>query len=833
MSALKKILVRFKTKELFNERLALNEIPETSICFIEDTKEIWTHGQFYATSNEEVFISNGDEPTEDQEMWIDLSEDSPPLGIDLSEYVKKDGINNVTIRQGTGTTRRAVYDFNGLKIIPGDFANNTNGLFWKSQDDSTIVGGIGAVTNGDNSNDFSAYMTWGPNMGATSNSLLVGQNVFKYKDVNVTLSDGSVPFASYAVIQNDSNKWISFKSADGTEVGYIGYMKSTTDGDGMWLRNQNTGNTLRLLDDGRFTYKGNDIWHAGNDGEGSGLDADTLDGYHINNYQTGGWTDITTFKYENNIVTHPWIKLIDVSNLSHGQQVEIELDSLGESNFVDDFRCFIKYGYFHSADNDCSRNVTISGANIGPLIPKYKLDESNNLWIRIESAWNVSSAFRIIRWVKTKYEVTSVEYKWDGEPEGGSKIMTQFGGIRFSVNSSGSRYEYTYQDLTLEEKFTYWYENNENQSTTTCNRGGNRNVIESLRSKFKRCIAKPYGDDAALISFCNESNSNMWPDGSQVTIDGGRKENRMTYFPRYYHKTVEMSSGVWRTYISEMQLDDDYIEEPEMLLSTFEAYNNNGVLYSGSGLTSTANQTIVTFVTQAKANGPLWGIGDYRSHATIARMFCAYYGTTNISTANSSIPCSGGTKRYNYGKTGGTLSLGNVDGKAAVSDDTGYYSTNFLGLEDCYYSKWEFVQGVNVLSGKWVVYDGGSFPDKDVTDLEAAGATNIRIAGNAPYNASAIGSGWIKKISHGRYGDVVPTELGGSDSTYYADYYWYNTGNRMMLRSGYSDAGSHCGVFFAHALSVSSSLDTHVGSRLAFYGKIVVVDSDDFKKTQA
>lgn len=387
-------------------------------------------------------------------------------------------------------------------------------------------------------------------------------------------------------------------------------------------------------------------------------------------------------------------------------------------------------------------------------------------------------------------------------------------------------------EVDIESTMAYWYENNENQSTTVLNTGGNRDVIESLRSKFKRCIAKPYGEDAALISFCNETNSNVWPDGSQMNIDGGRKENRMTYFPKYYHKTVEMSSGVWRTYISEMQLDDDYIEEPEMLLSTFEAFNNNGVLYSGSGVTSTASQTIATFVTQAKANGPLWGIGDYRSHATIARMFCAYYGNTNISTSNSSIPCSGGTKRWDQGKTGGTLSLGNADGKAPVNGDTGYYSTNFLGLEDCYYSKWEFVQGVNVLSGKWVVYDGGSFPNKDVADLEAAGATNIRIAGNAVYNASTNGSGWTKKISHGRYGDVVPTEIGGSDSTYYADYYWYNTGNRIVLRSGLSGHGSRCGVFVAFATDPSSVSWTDVGSRLAFYGKIVVVDSDDFKKTQ-
>lgn len=101
-----------------------------------------------------------------------------------------------------------------------------------------------------------------------------------------------------------------------------------------------------------------------------------------------------------------------------------------------------------------------------------------------------------------------------------------------------------------------------------------------------------------------------------------------------------------------------------MLLSTFEAYTNtDGTLMSVWGVASTASQTMATFISQAKSNGPLWSIGDYRSHATIARMFCAYYKTTNISTSNSAIPCSGGTKRYNYGVTGATITLGNRDGK--------------------------------------------------------------------------------------------------------------------------------------------------------------------------
>lgn len=419
--------------------------------------------------------------------------------------------------------------------------------------------------------------------------------------------------------------------------------------------------------------------------------------------------------------------------------------------------------------------------------------------------------------------------------------VTGTGNVITTVTKNGTKIAFakgiTAVDTSnLEDTLAYWYENNENASSTTCLTGGNRNVIESLRSKFKRCIAKPYGDDAALISYCNEENSANWPDGSVIDIDLSRKENRMVYFPKYYHKTVERSPGIWRTYISEQQIDSDYIEEPEMLLSTFEAYTNtDGTLMSVWGVEPTASQTMATFISQAKSNGPLWSIGDYRSHATIARMFCAYYKTTNISTSNSAIPCSGGTKRYDYGLTGATILLGNVDGKVAVTNDTGYYSTNFLGLEDCYYSKWEFVQGINILKGKYVVYDGGSFPDKDVAELEAAGATNIRVVGYEPDPAAtAAYNGWIKAVAQGKYGDVVPTAHGGSETTYYSDYSWFNpTANRIFLRSGRSDDGSRCGVFLACANDASSASWSNVGARLAFYGKIVVVDSDTFKKMQA
>lgn len=60
--------------------------------------------------------------------------------------------------------------------------------------------------------------------------------------------------------QNSANGYISFGTNDGTVLGRAGT--------------------------GALTYGGNTVWHAGNDGTGSGLDADLLDGNHASAFAT-------------------------------------------------------------------------------------------------------------------------------------------------------------------------------------------------------------------------------------------------------------------------------------------------------------------------------------------------------------------------------------------------------------------------------------------------------------------------------------------------------------------------------------------------------------------
>lgn len=769
--------------------LSTNDYSNADKNKVDNLNSYVTSGSFTQDANNAAITLNIKDPVTDnnsnQVLTINKATTTTAGVMSAADKTKLDGLSNYddsTITQDITNIKA-----NKLETIEVTGTGNVITTATKNGTKIAFAKGITAMTQ--DTSDARYVKKAGDTMTGTLNIAAAGYN-----------TEVSLDGIKLETSRNSSNaKGLFYRNFDKT--GYIGGIGMFSTGNGSIYRAYNayvgwdnspwdSANNLTVSKDA-FTYKNNKIWHAGNDGIDSGLDADLLDGYHAG-YKNGNLALYINFPKINDLISQGLLRS-DYETVGYPtEDFLIALCKWAINNYTDETSHVLLQGEITPAVSGwCVLNLYANdGKDNATGLPKYCSGQVNLI----------------------------------------NKSSILFGSY------NGTWYYKTLVDTSnLEDTLAYWYENNENASSTTCLTGGNRNVIESLRSKFKRCIAMPSGDDAALISYCNEENSSKWPDGTNITIMNNH-QNRMVYFPKYYHKTIERSPGIWRTYISEQQIDGDYIEEPEMLLGSFEgAINVEGMLISTASQTSTASKTMAEFVTAAKTHGSLWGIGDYRSHATIARMFCAYYKTTNISTSNSSIPCSGGTKRYNYGKTGGTISIGNKDGKVAVIEDTGYYSTNFLGLEDCYYSKWEFVQGINILKGKYVVYDGGSFPDKDVAELEAAGATNIRVVGYEPNPAATDGyNGWTKAVAQGKCGDVVPTAHGGSETTYYSDYSWFNpTGNRIFLRSGRSDDGSQCGVFLAAARYASSSSWAAVGARLAFYGKIVVVDSDTFKKMQA
>jgi len=85
------------------------------------------------------------------------------------------------------------------------------------------------------------------------------------------------------ILQGSSNPYIRFREST-TDKAYIqwdasGFFQFVNSETGEYLRIGNGGNGLIFVHDGTSST----VWHSGNDGPGSGLDADTCDGLHVNN----------------------------------------------------------------------------------------------------------------------------------------------------------------------------------------------------------------------------------------------------------------------------------------------------------------------------------------------------------------------------------------------------------------------------------------------------------------------------------------------------------------------------------------------------------------------
>lgn len=134
-----------------------------------------------------------------------------------------------------------------------------------------------------------------------------------------------------------------------------------------------------------------------------------------------------------------------------------------------------------------------------------------------------------------------------------------------------------------------------------------------------------------------------------------------------------------------------------------------------------------------------------------------------------------------------------------------------LGYEDIYGHKYDMMDRVDIPNtsgnvGKWRIW----MPDGTI--MMVKGTTN--------------GDSWITAVAHGKWMAVVPVgAVSGSSSTYYSDKYWFSSASGRVVYRGYSYAYAIGGVSFAYASYDASYAYAHVGSRLAFRGKIVMAQS--------
>lgn len=261
------------------------------------------------------------------------------------------------------------------------------------------------------------------------------------------------------------------------------------------------------------------------------------------------------------------------------------------------------------------------------------------------------------------------------------------------------------------------------------------------------------------------------------------------------------------------------------------------------------NLTRDQFRQAARKRGSGWEMYTYNAHKTLFWLFAVEYATldsqkpfnaqkdangfaqgglgpgptqmtdwTNFNKINPLIPC-GYTNEFGNGSGEKAYVVKNASGGTHAT----LMANRYRGIENPFGHIWKYTDGANIqvttgdagLSILWTTDDPSNFSDTSYTGYNKKG--NI-----------CRTNGYAKKMLLGEDGDIVATEIGGSSSTYWCDYYYtYTSANRMqvVLVGGYAGNGSGAGLARVDTLNAPSAADRGVGSRLCFF--------PEYRKTSA
>lgn len=261
------------------------------------------------------------------------------------------------------------------------------------------------------------------------------------------------------------------------------------------------------------------------------------------------------------------------------------------------------------------------------------------------------------------------------------------------------------------------------------------------------------------------------------------------------------------------------------------------------------NLTRDQFRQAARKRGSGWEMYTYNAHKILFWLFAVEYATldsqkpfnaqkdangfaqgglgpgptqmtdwTNFNNANPLIPC-GYTNEFGNGSGEKAYVVKNASGGTHAT----LMANRYRGIENPFGHIWKYTDGANIqvttgdsgLSILWTTDDPSNFSDTSYTGYDKKG--NI-----------CRTNGYAKKMLLGEDGDIVATEVGGSSSTYWCDYYYtYTSANRMqvvLVGDGAGD-GSHAGLAYVATSTVPSSASRDIGSRLCFF--------PEYRKTSA
>lgn len=414
----------------------------------------------------------------------------------------------------------------------------------------------------------------------------------------------------------------------------------------------------------------------------------------------------------------------------------------------------------------------------------------------------------------------------------------------------------------LEERYAYGVEWDTASSSPDGVRVGNIQLHRELpvQSKMRRCLLDRDGGVKEYLD-----NELSWG-GSYLDYAV------MTEIPEHWYK-LYFNGTKFRMMLSEIPLPG-YKHVDKFYISTYEArmYRTDNLLCSAAGASKLSDPNSINFrggdntaewddtyrsllglpVTNltrdqfrqaARKRGSGWEMYTYGAHKTLFWLFAVEYATlnsqkpfnaqkdangfsqgglgpgptqmtdwTNFNNDNPLIPC-GYTNEFGNGSGEKAYVVKNASGGTHAT----LMVNRYRGIENPFGHIWKYTDGANIqvttgdagLSVLWTTDDPSNFSDTSYTGYDKKG--NI-----------CRTNGYAKKMLLGEDGDIVATEVGGSSSTYWCDYYYaYTSDNRMqvVLVGGKANYGSIAGLACVNANLASSAAARYFGSRLCFFPK--------------
>lgn len=457
-------------------------------------------------------------------------------------------------------------------------------------------------------------------------------------------------------------------------------------------------------------------------------------------------------------------------------------------------------------------------------------------------------------------------------PAGGTPgqilVNTGDGTAKWQDNQGGGTIDYT----GLEDIYSYGVEWDTTVADPTLTRIGNPLLHKSLpiQSQYKGCVA----NGAEINYYLNPNDWSQKADGTPSVLDGTDGTVRV-HIPKFYGKSGVEGTKRW-VRMSTIKMDNTWIEIPEMLVDAYRStvdttvsatpkavsVVNTTAQFRGGG-NRTANDTYLdTDAFRSDLGKPRTNISraNMRTYATNAgsEMLCYEYykwifywaWVIEYATFNSQAAYNAELTAEGYHQGGLGDGVTTWDGTNWNNYNSSYPLTpcgycnefgNFTGVKDLVIPKTVVSETVTVATKTFKVprWRGFDNPFGDIwTNLD--GVILKRTAANQPSSVytttdtSAFGDdntakgkmtvagtevasdGHIKAFDLGEKGEIIPSAVGGSNTTYMCDYHYCNTSIialRTLLVGGRADPGGNAGLGYFASNHVVGSAITHVGFR--------------------